>query len=338
VVTAPQLRSGGEAAAAVRALQRLLRHTGVSAAALEDGSLRADVNVSVRQRAPGGVTGGRTEVKNLNSTRAVARAVAYEAARHVALLSSGRPVPRQTLSFDAASGKTVPMRDKELATDYRFMPEPDVPEIVLSDAFLDAVRATLPELPGAAHARLSRAHGDLPPGAAAALAAHPDTLAYFEQALAAGEALATAAGGDTKPVDARTVANWVTHELVGAAREAGVSALRPPPSASPARLAELLALVAAGTLSGRMAKTVFAAMLRGDGRAVDALAADLCGGARVSDDATLRAMCADVLQQHPKQVRRWALRGLRVREGGTVGDHARVLCRRWRNTRRAATA
>ncbi len=328
VVTAPQLRSGAEAAAAVRGLQRLLRHAGVGSGALEDGSLRADVNVSVRQRAPGGLTGGRTEVKNLNSTRAVARAVRYEAARHIALLAAGTPVPRQTLSFDAATGRTVPMRDKEAALDYRFMPEPDVPPIVLSDAYLAAIRAALPELPDAAQARLATQYG-LAPGVAAALVAQPGTLSYFERTVAA----AAAAGASA--VDARTVANWITGELVGAAREAGVSAVTPPDSASPQRLAELLSLVASGTLSARMAKPVLAAMLQGDARPLPALVEALCGGARVTDDAVLRKMCSDVLDQHPKQVRR-ARTGSNACSALTCRDAC--WTHRWRSTRRGVTA
>jgi aspartyl-tRNA(Asn)/glutamyl-tRNA(Gln) amidotransferase subunit B len=135
---------------------------------------------------------------------------------------------------------------------------------------------------------------------AAALAAHPATLRYFEATLAA--AAAASARDGTPPVDARTVANWVTGELVGAARDAGVNALQLPDAASPQRLADLLSLISRGAISARMAKPVLAAMLRGDARPVAALADELCGGARVSDDAALRAMCAEVLAEHPKQV------------------------------------
>ncbi len=290
VVTSPELRSGPEAASAVRALQRLLRHTGVSTAALEDGSLRCDVNVSVREQAPDGVVGGRVEVKNLNSVRSVARAVEYEAARHVALLEAGREVPRETLSFDAVTGRTSVMRSKETALDYRFIPEPDVPPIVLDDAFLARMRTAVPELPDQARARLEDTHG-LPPALSASLTAHPRTLAYFDEAAAAARAA-------TPPVDARTIANWVVGDFVRAARDAGVSATSPPQSASPQRLAALLSLVARGSVSGPMAKAALAAMLAGDERPVD----QLCGGEQLADETAMRAMCAEVLQEHPKQV------------------------------------
>jgi aspartyl-tRNA(Asn)/glutamyl-tRNA(Gln) amidotransferase subunit B len=288
VVTAPELRSGSEAARAVLALQRLLRHTGVSSAALEDGSLRCDVNVSLRRAGGGLPVGDRVEVKNLNSVRSVARAVRFEALRHQRLLEQGLPVPRQTLSFDAATGRTSVMRDKETARDYRFLREPDVPPIQLSQAFLDAARAAVPELPDAARARLEELYG-LTPAAAAALTAHPGTLAYFDAAVAA------AAPG----VDPVTVANWVIGDLVGAARVAGVSATQPPASASPERLAALLALMAQGRISGRMAKAALAAMLGGDVRPVELL----CGGVQLAwDEEAMKAMVEQVLAEHPKQV------------------------------------
>ena len=292
VVTAPALRSGAEAAAAVRALQRLLRHTRVSTAALEDGSLRCDVNISVRCTAQA-LEGGRVEVKNLNSIRSVARAVDWEAARHVALLSKGMPVPRQTLGFDAASGATFPQRDKETALDYRFIPEPDVPPIVLEEGYLAALRSTVPELPDVAAARLQHDHG-VPPAAALMLTQTPAMLAYFDAAAAACSA-------SQPPVPARILANWLVGDFVRAARQAGVDPLAPPPAASPQRLAQLLALLAGGATTGPRAKTALAAMMGGDESPVHTL----CGGGGDDDNAGLEALCADILGANPNKVQQF---------------------------------
>lgn len=287
VVTSPALRSGAEAAAAVRALQRLLRHTRVSTAALEDGSLRCDVNISVRRAGEHGVAGGRVEVKNLNSTRSVARAVDWEAARHVELLSKGQPVPRQTLGFDTSTGATFPQRDKESALDYRFIPEPDVPPIMLDDAYLAAMKAAVPELPDVAAARLQHDHG-VPSGTALTLTQTPAMLAYFDAA-------ATACSGSQPPVPARILANWLVGDFVRAARQAGVDPLAPPATASPQRLAELLALLTAGKATGPRAKAALAAMMAGDAGSLESL----CAGPGGDD---LEALCTEILAGHEKQV------------------------------------
>jgi len=290
VVTAPELRSGAEAALAVRALQRLLRHTRVSTAAMEDGSLRCDVNVSVRSTRDGGPVGNRVEVKNLNSTRAVARAIDFEAQRHVALLSAGSAVARQTLGWDAAKEETFPLRDKEHAIDYRFIPEPDVPHVVLDDAYLAAQRAAVPELPDVASARLQHDHG-VPAAAAAQLTQTPAMLAYFD---------AAARAGADAGVDGRVLANWLVGDFVRAARAAGVDPHAPPPSASPQRLAQLLSLLAAGTVTGPRAKAVLADMMAGNSAPVEHLAT-AGGGGDDDDEAALELLCTQVLAEHPKQ-------------------------------------
>lgn len=203
IVTAPDLRSAEEAAAAAASFQQVLRFLGVGEANMEEGSLRVDVNVSIRRRRAGATTrkdgeeegeeaasfGERCEVKNLNSFRSIARAVRHEAARHRAVLSSGGTVTRQTRSFDPTTGTTTLLRDKESLLDYRFIPEPDIPPVVLSATQLAAIAASVPELPSAARYRLTDAveggHG-LAHALAEAVVAHPSTLAYYEAALAAG--------------------------------------------------------------------------------------------------------------------------------------------------------
>ena len=189
IVTRPDLRSAEEAAAAVEAFQRAARFLEISDANMEDGSLRADVNVSVRRRRSGtrdeSVFGERCEIKNLNSTRSVRRAVRHEAARQISILERGGTVRRETRGFDAATGTTRALRGKEAIADYRFAPEPDVPAVTLTDSEIAEMTRGVPmELPDAAWRRLvdpEGAHG-VSPALADALVAHPTTLDAYERA------------------------------------------------------------------------------------------------------------------------------------------------------------
>lgn len=311
IVTRPDLRSAEEAAAAVETFQQVLRFLGVSSANMEEGSLRCDVNVSVRRRpntangAEEAPLGERVEVKNLNSFRSIARAVRHEAARHIDLLRDGAVVERQTRTFDANSGRTVLLRSKEELLDYRFLPEPDLPPLVLDQQYLDKIKESVPELPSAAQTRLQLYDG-LPSKLAAAVVGHPSTLAYYEAALSS----ARAHGGEettaaVKPLD---VANWVVGELVGAARSANVSSLKDqsllgalPPSVSAARSGELLAMVSAGRVSRRMAKDMLEAMLGGDNRPIAEVVVDVCGGEQIGGSDELRALCEEIVAEMPEE-------------------------------------
>ena len=347
IVTAPDLRSAEEAAAAVETFQRVLRHLGVSDANLDEGSLRADVNVSVR-RAGDDALGERCEVKNLNSVRSVARAVRHEAARHRALIRAGSAVRRQTRSFDPATGTTAVLRDKEALLDYRFSPEPDLPPVVVSDALLARIREETPELPTVARARLCDPAGPhaLRPELAEALTSHPVALAYYERVVAAARAFrekTRRGGGDggdggdagkTYPtVDPTDVANFVTGELVGAAKRAGVSGRGGPlaglpASASAERMGELLARVAAGELTARMAKSAAAAAASGDAREWPEMIAQLFPAADAErgefagddeEDDALERLCAKIVGEMPEQAE--AYRGGKTRLMGLfVGE------------------
>ena len=263
-------------AAAVEAFQRAARFLEISDANMEDGSLRADVNVSVRRRSETrdeSVFGERCEIKNLNSTRSVRRAVRHEAARQISILERGGAVRRETRGFDAATGTTRALRGKEAIADYRFAPEPDVPAVTLTEKEIAEMTRGVPmELPDAAWRRLvdpEGAHGVLP-ALADALVAHPTTLDAYERALRA--ARAEIESDLPSSVDAsrrlpRTVAHWVTGELVGAVKRAKL-ARRPaapladlPGGARPEAIGELLGLVATGKCTARMAKAATAAML-----------------------------------------------------------------------------
>ena len=304
IVTAPDLRGAEEASAAAETFQKVVRFLGVGDANMEEGSMRVDVNVSHRTR-DGAVVGERCEVKNLNSFRSIARAVAHERTRQIALLKRGQCVRRQTRSFDPATGATAVLRDKEALLDYRFAPEPDLPPVVIEPAALRAIKAAVPELPSTAAARLTNTHAGLAPKLARAIASKPSTVAYFDACAEAADAWSTSNG--TVTVDKQDVANWVTGVLVGAVKrhkgvthKGGSSGGEPlrglPESAGAARVGELLARVAASTsmdsgvnsstgtspaqlgITARMAKSVLAAMVSGDSRPIPEIATELFGG------------------------------------------------------------
>ena len=254
IVTAPDLRGAEEAASAAETFQRVVRFLGVGDANMEEGSMRVDVNVSHRTR-DGAVVGERCEVKNLNSFRSIARAVAHERTRQIALLKRGTGVRRQTRSFDPATGATAVLRDKEALLDYRFAPEPDLPPVVIEPAALRAIEAAVPELPSSAAARLTRTRGLTPKLARTIASRGPWTVAYFDACSETADAWSTRHGTAAPAAD--DVANWVTGVLVGAVKRAGVGARKGkggsggeplrglPESAGAARVGELLARVAA---------------------------------------------------------------------------------------------
>jgi aspartyl-tRNA(Asn)/glutamyl-tRNA(Gln) amidotransferase subunit B len=242
IVSEPDLRSAEEAGIYLRKLRSILRYLGTCDGNMEEGSLRCDANVSVRR--PGEPYGTRCEIKNLNSVRHVMQAIEYEAHRQVELIEQGGAVAQETRLFDAGRGITRPMRSKEEAHDYRYFPDPDLLPLVLDPDWVEELRAQLPELPDAKHARYVSSLG-LPPDEAALLVAEQATALYFEK-LAAGR-------------DAKTAANWLTGDLFAALNRLGIGIERSP--VAPAQLGTLIDLVADGTISGRMAKEVFAEMV-----------------------------------------------------------------------------
>ena len=242
IVSRPDMRSPAETGAYLRKLRAILRYVGSCDGNMEEGSMRADVNVSVRK--PGGELGTRTETKNVNSVRFVMAVVEYEARRQVELIESGGKVAQETRLFDPDKGVTRTLRSKEDAHDYRYFPDPDLLPVELDDAFLEACRASLPELPDAKRKRFE----SLGIGTynASVLTAEVEIARWFDQLLDAG----------APPPQA---ANWVASELFGALNRMGRSVEDSP--VSPRNAAELLSLVADGTLSGSLAKQVFEIML-----------------------------------------------------------------------------
>lgn len=280
IVTEPELHSGEEAVACLEHLREVLRATGVSDCRMEEGSLRCDVNLSVR---PAGsrTLGTRTEMKNLGSFRAVAQAIGFESSRQMALLEGGGQVERQTLRWDEQRGEAIPLRGKETAADYRYFPEPDLPPLVLEREWVEGLRARLPELPAARRARYRRDWG-LSGEACRLLTSHPALSAFFEELVALG----------TEPGQG---AKWLLGPVLGALHsrelEPDGMALRP------STLACLLARVSEGRLSRPAALQVLEGLFDSDGD-VDAYVQ--AHGLEQSDDpAPVTEAVAWVLAQHP---------------------------------------
>ena len=284
IVSKPDMRSPAEAGAYLAKLRSILRYVGSCDGNMDQGSMRADVNVSVRK--PGAEFGTRTETKNVNSVRFVMQTVEIEAKRQIEVLESGGTIVQETRLFDPDRGETRSMRSKEDAHDYRYFPDPDLLPLELDDAFLDACRASLPELPDAKRARYIAA--GVTPYNAGVLTAEVETARYFDALLDAGAKGATAS-------------NWVTSELFGALNKLGKGIEDSPVSAVQA--AELLGLVADGTISGSLAKQVFEIMLEtGDcaGKIVEER-----GLKQTSDTGAIEAVIAEVLAKNPGQLEQY---------------------------------
>ncbi len=294
IVSKPDMRSPSEAGAYVKKLRSILRYVGSCDGNMEQGSMRADVNVSVRK--PGGELGTRTETKNVNSIRFLQQVVEYEAQRQVDLIESGGAVVQETRLFDAAKGETRSMRSKEDAHDYRYFPDPDLLPLDLDDAFIDECRASLPELPDAKRRRYEQELG-LSAYNAAVITAEHETADWFEVLLAEGVAKQGKAETDV----AKQSANWLMSELFGALNKLGKSLDESP--VSPAQGAELLALVADGTISGSIAKQVFEIMLE-TGQNAEAIVEEK-GLKQTSDTGAIEAEIAKIIAANPDKVEQY---------------------------------
>jgi aspartyl-tRNA(Asn)/glutamyl-tRNA(Gln) amidotransferase subunit B len=281
IVSKPDMNSPAEAGAYVKKLRSILRYVGSCDGNMEEGSMRADVNVSVRK--PGGELGTRTETKNVNSIRFVMQTIEVEARRQVDLIEDGGAVVQETRLFDPNKMETRSMRSKEDAHDYRYFPDPDLLPVELSDEFLEECRASLPELPDAKRLRYE-AMG-LTAYAAAVLTAEAETAFWFEDLLAAG-------------VDAKQGSNWLLSELFGALNKMGKSLDESP--VSPNQAAELLGLVADGTISGSIAKQVFEIMLE-TGQGAGAIVEEK-GLKQTSDTGAIEAVITEILAKNPGQL------------------------------------
>ena len=282
IVSEPDLRSPAEAQDYLQTLRQVLLYTAVSDANMEEGSLRCDANVSIRP-AGSSTLGTRTEIKNLNSFRHVARALEFEAGRQARVIGSGGEVVQETRTFDAEANVTQPMRGKEESHDYRYFPEPDLPPLALEARRIEAAAGALPELPWDLRERLITQY-DLPAEDASTLTATPELAAYLESAVAAFSG---------KP---RTVANWLKTEVLRELKSRKVGVVG---AIEPSRLAALLTMVDDGRLSTGAAKQVLAAIWDTEESAADAAAR--LGLLQVRDEATMSEWVRQVVKEHPQQ-------------------------------------
>jgi aspartyl-tRNA(Asn)/glutamyl-tRNA(Gln) amidotransferase subunit B len=284
IVSEPDIRTPEEAAAYLTELRRLLRYTGVSDADMEKGNLRCDANVSIRasEDAPFGT---RVEIKNLNSIRFVAKAIEYEIERQAAAVARGEKIVLETRLWDAAAGRTLPMRGKEEAHDYRYFPEPDLGALVVDEAWVAQAAGELPELPRARQKRFLAQYG-LPPADAEVLTGARELADYFEQLAALAPP--------------RLAANWVTGEVLRWMKERKVSAEDALSfSISPERLAGLLAMLDSKEISTATAKEVFAGMLDSPKEAREIV--EEKGLGQMSDAGELDALAAAIVAGSPSQ-------------------------------------
>ncbi|TYC81624.1 Asp-tRNA(Asn)/Glu-tRNA(Gln) amidotransferase subunit GatB [Novosphingobium sp. BW1] len=252
IVSRPDMTSPAEAGAYLSKLRTILRYVGSCDGNMDQGSMRADVNVSVRK--PGEELGTRTETKNVNSVRFVMQAIEHEAMRQVDVLEAGGKIVQETRLFDPNTGSTRSMRSKEDAHDYRYFPDPDLLPLILEDDFLEDCRNSLPELPDAKKARYETELG-LSAYNAQVLTADVDTARWFERLLAE-----TAKASGKAPAEvSKQAANWLISELFGALNKLGTSLEESP--VTPEKGGDLLALIAKGTISGSAAKQVLEIML-----------------------------------------------------------------------------
>jgi len=281
IVSEPDIRSPEEAGAYLAKLRQILRYLGTCDGNMEEGSLRADVNVSVRRPGEGYRT--RCEVKNVNSIRFVMQAVEAEARRQIAVWEEGGVVEQETRLFDSARGTTRPMRSKEHAHDYRYFPDPDLLPLVLDPAWVESLRASLPELPDAKAARFMRDYG---------------LSAYEARVLVAERATADFYEAVAKGRDGKLAANWVMGDVFAALNRTGRTIETSPVSV--ANLGKLLDLITDQTINGRIAKEVFEAMVEtGD----DPVAiVDARGLRQVTDSGAIDAAVAEVLMRNAEKV------------------------------------
>lgn len=281
IVSRPDLRSADEAKAYVTKLRTILRYLGTCDGDMEKGNLRADVNVSVRK--PGAEFGTRCEIKNVNSIRFIGQAVDVEARRQIGIIEDGGTIEQETRLYDPAKGETRSMRSKEEAHDYRYFPDPDLLPLEFDDAFVEGLKAALPELPDAKKARFIAEYG-LSPYDASVLVAEREQADYFE-AVAKGR-------------DGKAAANWVINELFGRLNKEGKDVTTSPVSA--AQLGGLVDLIGEGVISGRIAKDLFEILWSegGDPRQI----VEARGMKQVTDTGAIEKAVDELIAANPDKV------------------------------------
>ncbi len=281
IVSEPDMRSAEEAAAYLKKLRSILRYLGTCDGNMDEGSMRCDVNVSVRK--PGDPLGTRCEIKNVNSIRYVQQAIEYEARRQIEVIEEGGAIKQETRLYDPGKGVTRSMRSKEHAHDYRYFPDPDLLPLILDPKWVNEIKATLPELPDAKRARFVKDLG-LSDYDAGVLVGEKESADFFE-AVAKGR-------------DAKLASNWVSSELFGLLNKAGKSITDSPVSAE--SLGGLIDLISDNTISGRIAKDVFAEMFETGKAAKDIVESK--GLRQVTDTGAIDAAIDDIMAKNADKV------------------------------------
>ncbi len=280
IVSKPDLRSSDEAKAYMTKLRSIVRYLGTCDGNMDEGSMRADVNVSVRK--PGGEFGTRCEIKNVNSIRFIGQAIEYEARRQIAIIEDGGTIDQETRLFDPGKGETRAMRSKEEAHDYRYFPDPDLLPLEFDDAFVAALAEHLPELPDEKKARF----------VSLGLSAYDASILVSEKAIA--DYFEKVADGR----DAKAAANWVINDLLGALNKAGLGVEETP--VSPAQLGGIIDLIKQGTISGKIAKDLFEIVWNEGGDPADVVEAR--GMKQVTDTGAIEAEVDKIIAANPDKV------------------------------------
>ncbi|CAN5223321.1 Asp-tRNA(Asn)/Glu-tRNA(Gln) amidotransferase subunit GatB [soil metagenome] len=315
IVSKPDMRSSEEAQAYVAKVRSILRYLGTCDGDMEKGNLRADLNVSVRK--PGDPLGTRCEIKNVNSIRFMGQAIDYEARRQIGILEDGGSIDQETRLYDPNKGETRSMRSKEEAHDYRYFPDPDLLPLEFTAAYVDALKAKLPELPDAKRSRFMADFG-LTPYDASVLVAERESADFFEAVLAK---LAD------KPRDGKLAANWVINELFGRLNKEGQDISASPVSAE--QMAAIIDLIGEGTISGKIAKDLFEIVWTkgGDPRAL----VDSLGMKQVTDLGAIEKVVDDIIAANPDkaeqarakpQLMGWFVGQVMKSSGGKVNPQA----------------
>jgi aspartyl-tRNA(Asn)/glutamyl-tRNA(Gln) amidotransferase subunit B len=286
IVSKPDIRSSEEAKAYVTKLRTILRYLGTCDGDMEKGSLRADVNVSVRK--PGDPLGTRCEIKNVNSIRFIGQAIEYEARRQIGILEDGGVIEQETRLYDPNKGETRSMRSKEEAHDYRYFPDPDLLPLEFTQAYVDGLKAELPELPDEKRARFAAEFG-LTPYDASVLASERESADFYETVLSKLS---------DKVRDGKLAANWVINELFGRLNKEGKGIVSSPVSAD--QLAAIVDLIGEKTISGKIAKDLFEIIWAegGDPRAV----VEARGMKQVTDLGAIEKVVDDIVAANPDKV------------------------------------
>jgi aspartyl-tRNA(Asn)/glutamyl-tRNA(Gln) amidotransferase subunit B len=281
IVSKPDMRSADEAKAYVTKLRQIMRYLGTCDGNMEQGSMRADVNVSVR--APGAPFGTRCEIKNVNSIRFMGQAIEYEARRQIGILEDGGKIDQETRLYDPKKGETRSMRSKEEAHDYRYFPDPDLLPLKLDPVRVAAIKASLPELPDEKKARFISTYG-LSPYDATVLAAEPPSADFYE----------TVAKGR----DGKLSANWVINELFGRLNKEGKIIETTPVSA--AQIGGIVDLISSGTINGKIAKDLFEIVWTEGGNPAEIV--DARGLVQVTDMGAIEKAVDEIIAANPDKV------------------------------------